>query len=290
MNPKIKWSKKEFLDTLNQDAKELFNCWKNSDGYSVKMSSYFSIYAELLSGFRNKKCTIVEIGVLDGGSLFMWRKWLGKDARIIGIDLNPSVKSLEKYGFEIYTGNQADNDFWVDFYSKVGNIDVLIDDGGHQSFQQIMTIYCALCNLRNKCMVIVEDTATSFYHSMSKHHQENSFLEFSKDATDVLTVKEREMRPQRWPSHVNNTILKVFKHVESIQFFSGIVSYKVNPYNSLSPVAVNNCDKGTNYDYRERGDINGIEVEWPNPFEKHIVKIKGQSTHPAQKTVKVKLK
>jgi hypothetical protein len=284
------WSKKKFLSTLNQDAKELFNYWINSDGYSVKMTSYFSTYAELLSGFRNKKCTLVEIGVLDGGSLIMWKKWLGDKARIIGIDLNPDAKSLENHGFEIYIGNQADAKFWENFYSNVGDIDVLIDDGGHQSFQQIMTIYCALFNLRNKCMVIVEDTATSFYHSMTQYHQKNSFLEFSKDATDVLTVKEREMRPQRWPNHVNETILKVFKHVDSIQFFSGVVSYKVDPYNSLPPVAVHNRDKGKNYDYREFGDISGIEVEWPNPFEKHIVEIKGKSLHSEQKTVKVKLK
>lgn len=289
--PVEKWSESEFISTLNQDAKELFSIWLNSEGYSIKMTSYFSTYSELLSKFRNRQCTLVEIGVLDGGSLFMWRKWLGQSARIIGIDLNPEAKALEQHGFEIYTGNQADAGFWDNFYSKVENIDILIDDGGHQSFQQIMTVYCAICNLRSECLIIVEDTATSFYNAMTHYHKKNSFLEFSKDATDILTVKEREMRPQRWPDFVNETILKIFKNVESIQFFSGIVSYKVNPNNYLLPVAVNNRSKTEHKnDYRKFGNINAIEVEWPDPFDKKIVKIEGENVSNSQRTMKIKFK
>ena len=36
----------------------------------------------------------------------MWRDYFGKDARIIGIDLNPEAKKWEKHGFEIFIGNQ----------------------------------------------------------------------------------------------------------------------------------------------------------------------------------------
>ncbi len=48
------------------------------------------------------------------------------------------------------------------------------------------------------------------------------------------------MRPESWQGHVNETILKVFKNVDSIKFLSGVVSYKINPYNFQSPVAINN--------------------------------------------------
>ena len=53
--------------------------------------------------FRNKEIIFVEIGVKRGGSLLMWRDWLGPKARIIGIDLDPNAKKLEEYGFEIYS-------------------------------------------------------------------------------------------------------------------------------------------------------------------------------------------
>ena len=35
--------------------------------------------------YREKKITFVEIGVLSGGSLFMWRNYFGKNARIISV-------------------------------------------------------------------------------------------------------------------------------------------------------------------------------------------------------------
>ena len=72
---------------------------------SIKHTTYFDVYDELLSKYRNKKITFVEIGVLSGGSLFMWRKFFGRKARIIGIDLNPVAKKWTKHGFEIYIGD-----------------------------------------------------------------------------------------------------------------------------------------------------------------------------------------
>ena len=42
---------------------------------------------------------------------------LGKDARIIGIDLDPNAK-IGKYGFEIFIGDQASTDFWENFLSR----------------------------------------------------------------------------------------------------------------------------------------------------------------------------
>ena len=65
--------------------------------------------------------------------------FLEKNARIIGIDLNPNAKKWEKEGFEIFIGNQADPDFWKRFKSQVPSIDILLDDGGHTYIQQIVT-------------------------------------------------------------------------------------------------------------------------------------------------------
>ena len=63
---------------------------------SIKHSSYFEVYDELFSKYRNKEITFVEIGVLNGGSLFMWRNFFGSRAKIIGIDLNPVAKKMGK--------------------------------------------------------------------------------------------------------------------------------------------------------------------------------------------------
>ena len=160
---------------FNKDELELFDAWKNSGSYSIKMSHYFSVYSELLKKYRNKKITLVEIGVLDGGSLFAWRKYLGKKAEIIGIDLNPNAKRFEQYGFKIYIGDQSDVKFWRHFYSNVGHIDILIDDGGHSSHQQVATLICALVEIKKKAVIIIEDTHSNFFSYLSKFEGENSF-------------------------------------------------------------------------------------------------------------------
>ena len=73
--------------------------------YSTKWKNYFLIYDELLQKYVNKSITFVEIGILDGGSLRMWKSFFGSRARIIGIDLNPKAKKFAEKGIEIYIGD-----------------------------------------------------------------------------------------------------------------------------------------------------------------------------------------
>jgi len=91
---------KESLE-LNSNLK-LFQIYKNLKHVSLKCDTYFQTYEELFKNYVGREIVFVEIGVLHGGSLFMWKEYFGKKARIIGIDLHPKAKELEKYGFEIY--------------------------------------------------------------------------------------------------------------------------------------------------------------------------------------------
>ena len=75
---------------------ESFNAYLKSPYLSTKHSTYFRVYDELFRRYKDKKFTFVEIGILGGGSLFMWREFFGPNARIIGIDLNPNAKKWEK--------------------------------------------------------------------------------------------------------------------------------------------------------------------------------------------------
>ena len=79
----------------------------------------------------------------------MWRDYLGENARIIGIDLNPEAKIFEKEGFEIFIGDQQSPKFWDYFFHEVGKIDILLDDGGHTNEQQIMTTEKCLENINS---------------------------------------------------------------------------------------------------------------------------------------------
>ena len=65
-----------------------YSSFKKAPYRAVKHENYFAIYDELLESFRGREFTFVEIGVLHGGSLFMWRDYFGGSVRIIGVDLS----------------------------------------------------------------------------------------------------------------------------------------------------------------------------------------------------------
>ena len=50
--------------------------------------------------------------------LYLCGELFGSNARIIGIDFNPSAKRWKEYGFEIFIGNQSDTLFWKNFLNK----------------------------------------------------------------------------------------------------------------------------------------------------------------------------
>ncbi len=133
-----------------------------SDRPAFKWTSYFPTYDEVFAHLVGKPITFVEVGVLHGGSLRMWRTFLGPEARIIGVDIDPKAKRFEEDGIEIVIGDQADPTFWRDFYGTVGPVDALLDDGGHTFEQQIITTEFALANVVDGGVVVVEDTLTSF--------------------------------------------------------------------------------------------------------------------------------
>ena len=58
------------------------NLFFKSKNFSLKWEKYFQIYELLFSKYKNKKIIFVEIGVLDGGSLEIWKKYFGKNSRI----------------------------------------------------------------------------------------------------------------------------------------------------------------------------------------------------------------
>jgi len=168
--------------TQNTELLDLFYKSKNK---SLKWKKYFPIYEKLFNKFKNKKIVFVEIGVLDGGSLEIWKSFFGKDARIIGIDNNPACKKLENNNFEIFIGSQSDPNFWSNFFNVVGNVDIVLDDGGHTNDQQITTLINCIPRINNGGLHIVEDTHTSYQKHYGNPYK-FSFINFSIKLKDYI--------------------------------------------------------------------------------------------------------
>jgi methyltransferase family protein len=198
---------------------DLRSIFMKLENRSIKWDTYFPAYESLFGSFVGRKATLVEIGVLNGGSLSMWREYLGPQARIIGIDNNPVAKRLVEQGFEIFIGDQASPEFWKSFFAQVGPIDVLIDDGGHTNRQQIVTVDAVVENVNDGGRVIVEDTHASYLQGFGNPSR-YSFVNFAKGLVDRINARSPRVcaqAPRSWT-----------RMVHSIEFFESIVCLKVD--------------------------------------------------------------
>jgi len=127
-----------------------------------KWRHYFPIYERHLSKYRGKEIHILEVGIYSGGSLGMWHTYFGDQARVYGVDIEPSCRAYEDDRTKVFIGDQADPHFWADVIRQVPKLDVVIDDGGHRSFQQIATLEAVLPHLQPGGVYMCEDVHDYF--------------------------------------------------------------------------------------------------------------------------------
>jgi hypothetical protein len=157
----------------------IFDARRNGPGV-WKWRHYLQIYEKHFARFCGRATTVVEVGVFSGGSLEMWREYLGIKARIIGIDIEPSCRVYASRGFEIHIGDQSDRSFLRSLLSEIGAPDIFIDDGGHSTEQQRITCEEVLPNMAAGGVYICEDifgTGNNFWawlHGLSSSLNNNT--------------------------------------------------------------------------------------------------------------------
>jgi hypothetical protein len=122
-----------------------------------KWLHYFPIYHTHLRRFVGRKVTVTEVGVYSGGSLPMWHQYFGPGCTVHGIDIQPECTAYAAPSTIIHIGDQSDRKFWGRFRESVPEVDVLIDDGGHEPEQQAVTLEEMLPHLRPGGVYICED-------------------------------------------------------------------------------------------------------------------------------------
>jgi hypothetical protein len=212
---------------------EIHELFKQSRRPTAKHEHYFAIYDELFAPFKGKDITFVEIGILGGGSLEAWRKYFGPKARVIGIDLNPVLKTeLERDGFEVFIGDQADPTFWRDFFAKVGRIDVLLDDGGHTNTQTWTTVTQALNHVNDGGLIAVEDTHTAYKESFGNPSR-SSLAERLFACVNELNYRSPELDDndrslrRTWETTLLRDI-RIADRVHSIRFYESLFALSID--------------------------------------------------------------
>ena len=128
-----------------------------------KWIDYLPVYDRHLSPYRGTDVKLLEIGVNRGGSLQMWREYLGANAVVYGIDIDPECVRFVDPPNEIRIGSQDDPEFLASVISDMGSPDVILDDGSHRAQHQIASFNCLWPKLNLGGLYMIEDTHTAYW-------------------------------------------------------------------------------------------------------------------------------
>jgi hypothetical protein len=172
----------------NESGNPLLEYFMANGGRGIhKWVDYFEVYHRAFARYRGRPITFLEIGVQNGGSAHMWRRYFGPDAKIIGVDIDPNCKALEKEGFEIWIGDQADPKFWEEFCKANPSLDIVLDDGGHSMEQQLATLQALFPILSDGGTYLCEDVHTSYFPAFKGGpNQPGTFIEYVKRLIDEM--------------------------------------------------------------------------------------------------------
>lgn len=205
---------------------------------SDKWVPYFDVYEFYLKKFINKSPVIVEIGVQGGGSLQMWRKYLGDGAEIYGIDVDESILKHKEYYDEkthLFIGDQGSDLFWDDFLAKVPKIDILIDDGGHFMNQQKKTFERVFPHINYGGVFICEDTHTSYEEYCGGGLKNpNSFIEYCKNLIDLLHYNHLKERYS-----VSGKVVDLCAGLSCVNFYNSMVVMEKQKPEKFERIIVN---------------------------------------------------
>lgn len=142
--------------------------WSHHEGAVVhKWHHYFKIYHRYFARFRNTPVKMLEIGVSKGGSLEMWRTYFGPDAIIYGIDVDPACAAYDGQAGQVRIGSQDDPGFLAGVVDEMGGVDVVLDDGSHDSHHIRASLQTLYPRLTNGGVYMVEDLHAAYWPALS---------------------------------------------------------------------------------------------------------------------------
>lgn len=163
---------------------------KNDHRRTGKWVHYFPIYERHLSRFRNQYATLFEIGIADGGSLQLWKRYFGPFVRIVGIDIDPRCKAVEEDQIEVRIGGQDDTAFLAEVIADFGMPDIVVDDGSHVQDHINTTFDFLYPKVAKNGVYLVEDLHTAYWDSFGGGlGRAGTFIERAKSFIDQLNFQ-----------------------------------------------------------------------------------------------------
>jgi hypothetical protein len=143
-----------------------------------------NFYDENFKKYKDKKITLVEIGVRSGASLKLWSEYFSNKAKIYGLD-NLYDKDIHSVPVNEEWTSASNVEYIVgDAYTqevcdKLGKIDILIDDGPHTLESHIKLLELYIPKMNTGGLLIIEDVSydpNEIYSFVPNHLKDSSYV------------------------------------------------------------------------------------------------------------------
>jgi cephalosporin hydroxylase len=222
------------MDILTKTgSRSYLDVYKEHNGFvSHKWIHYFFIYDRIFKRFLEKAEPIkmLEIGVQNGGSLEIWKKYLPQGSIIHGVDIDKNCLQLKfSDGIFFHLGSATDSDFMEKTFSDT-KFDVIIDDGSHICKDVIQTFEYLFPKMKAGGCYIVEDIHASYWKEYGGNlHGRKSSIEYFKRLIDY-SINKDYIR-YNFFDKIKNRLFKrniydseILKNISQISFFDSICS------------------------------------------------------------------
>jgi hypothetical protein len=156
--------------TIDQIHNQIFNIQPEENVTLHDLGSFYNTDKSYLHNYYNRfyeqlfkpykqKADILEIGVLDGGSLKVWEKYF-REGKIHGIDLKVN-EELHTDRVTTFKVDQSSIDELNEFASKSEKYDIIVDDGSHKMMDQQITFQIFFDLVKSGGLFVIEDLQTS---------------------------------------------------------------------------------------------------------------------------------
>ncbi len=123
---------------------------------------YTEVYDRFFFPIRQEARKVLEIGVLKGASLRMWRDYF-PHAFVYGVDIE-DTRSVDSDRIRTFVADQANRTQLQKVIDATGSdFDLIVDDGGHTMEQQQVSFGFLFPHVRPGGYYVIEDVHTSLY-------------------------------------------------------------------------------------------------------------------------------
>lgn len=130
-----------------------------------KWHHYIPIYDRYFAKLRGTPVRFLEIGVSKGGSLRMWRDYLGPEAMLYGVDIDPACARFDGGAGQVRIGSQDDAEFLAAVVAEMGGVDVVLDDGSHHMDHVRASLSILFPALATGGVYMIEDMHSAYWQA-----------------------------------------------------------------------------------------------------------------------------